>query len=56
MVFGYVETISGVKKNQSLKKGPKIRWPPIATKNHAQYFIKWYEILKSALSLLSKQF
>ena len=37
-----------------MKKGPKIWRPQISTKNHAQYFIKWYEILKSALSLLKQ--
>ena len=40
-----------LKKMQSFKKGPKIRWLPILTKNQSQYFIKWYAILKSALTL-----
>ena len=45
----------GLKNNQIIqKRAPKTRWPPISTKNHAQYFIKWYAILKPALSLLKQ--
>ena len=41
------------KYNSIIQKGPKkTRWPPISTKHHAQFFIKWYAVLKSALSLL----
>ena len=44
----------GLKNNSIIPKGPKKRWPPISAKIHAQYFIKWYAILKSALNLLKQ--
>ena len=39
---------------QDSKRAQKTKSPPISTKNHAQFFINWYEILKSALSLLKQ--
>ena len=54
MVFSDVESISVIKNNSIIQKEPKKKWPPISTKNHAQYFIKWYAFLKSALSLLKQ--
>ena len=45
-----------LKNNSIIQKGPpkKTRWRPISSKKHAQFFIKWYAILKSALSLLEQ--
>ena len=52
MVFGYAQSISGVKNNSIIQKGPKKQGGHQSRLESCTIFFKWYAILKSALSLL----